>query len=260
MTCFPRTRIGVLLGTLGFLCLPLPLQAVEIVSPKDGDEIPIGSEVVVQVQPSTDDDIVRVYMSGSEEAMKYNDKTGYFEQRVKLRGDAFGSIPVEVVSINSKNVTSTAAVHVNVKLPPVLPLISLRIHAEQRKLILEGVGAQQQLQVIGEFPDGTVRVISAKLYGTTYVSQNPAIATVDANDLLGLCLLTVGRHRSHDDFRLRFTFPVADDDDRRAQAHGGDNAIGVNRGDGRVLAHIGRPVQLCGDDPHRAVRELADDL
>jgi len=184
MTCFPRTRIGGLLGTLGLLCLPLPLQAVEIVSPKDGDEIPIGSEVVVQVQPSTDDDIVRVYMSGSEEAMKYNDKTGYFEQRVKLRGDAFGSIPVEVVSINSKNVTSTAAVHVNVKLPPVLPLISLRIHAEQRKLILEGIGAQQHLQVIGEFPDGTVRVISAKLYGTTYVSENPAIATVDANGVV----------------------------------------------------------------------------
>ena len=184
MIRFARARLRGFLATLSLLCLPLPVQAVEIVSPKDGAEIPIGSEVVIQVQPSTDDDIVRVYMSGSEEAMKYNDKTGYFEQRVKLRGDAFGSIPVEVVSINSKNVTSTAAVHVNVKLPPVLPLISLRIHAEQRKLILEGIGAQQHLQVIGEFPDGTVRIISAKLYGTTYVSQNPAIATVDANGIV----------------------------------------------------------------------------
>ena len=184
MIRFLRARLRDLFATLSLLCLPLPLQAVEIVSPKDGAEIPIGSEVVIQVQPSTDDDIVRVYMSGSEEAMKYNDKTGYFEQRVKLRGDEFGSIPVEVVSINSKNVISTAAVHVNVQLPPVLPLISLRVHAEQRKLVMEGIGEQQNLQVIGEFPDGTVRIISAKLYGTTYVSQNPAIATVDANGIV----------------------------------------------------------------------------
>jgi hypothetical protein len=184
MTRFLRARLRGLLATLILLSLPLPVQAVEIVSPKDGAEIPIGSEVVIQVQPSTDDDIVRVYMSGSEEAMKYNDKTGYFEQRVKLRGDAFGSIPVEVVSINSKNVISKAAVNVNVQLPPVLPLISLRIHAEQRQLVMEGIGEQQNLQVIGEFPDGTVRIISAKLYGTTYVSQNPAIATVDANGIV----------------------------------------------------------------------------
>jgi len=184
MIRFARARLRGFLATLSLLSLPLPVQAVEIVSPKDGAEIPIGSEVVIQVQPSTDDDIVRVYMSGSEEAMKYNDKTGYFEQRVKLRGDEFGSIPVEVVSINSKNVISTAAVHVNVQLPPVLPLISLRVHAEQRKLVMEGIGEQQNLQVIGEFPDGTVRIISAKLYGTTYVSQNPAIATVDANGIV----------------------------------------------------------------------------
>jgi hypothetical protein len=172
------------LATLSLLCLPLHLQAVEIVFPKDGAELPIGSEVVIQVQPSTGDDIVRVYMSGSEEAMKYNDKTGYFEQRVKLRGDAFGSIPVEVTSINSKNVVSTAAVNVNVQLPPVLPLISLRIHAEQRKLVMESIGEQQNLQVIGEFPDGTVRIISAKLFGTTYLSKNPDIATVDANGIV----------------------------------------------------------------------------
>jgi len=184
MTAVPKRLLPFLLGTVGLLCLPGPLLAVEIVSPQDGLEIPIGSEVVIQVQPSPDDDIVRVYMSGSEEPMKYNDKTGYFEQRVKLRGDAFGSVPVEVTSVNSKNVISTATVNVYVKLPPVLPLISLRIHAEQRKLVLEGIGEQQNLQVIGEFPDGTVRIISAELYGTTYVSRNTGVATVDANGIV----------------------------------------------------------------------------
>jgi len=171
-------------GLLGALFLPLPSHAVEIVSPKDGADIPLGSEVILQVQPSPDDDIVRVYLSGSEESMKYNDATGYFEQRLKLRGDAFGSIPLEVLSINSKNVVSKAAVNVNVQLPPVLPLKSLRIHAEQRRLILEGIGEQQNLQVIGEFPDGTVRIISAKLYGTTYVSRDTDIAMVDPNGIV----------------------------------------------------------------------------
>ncbi len=171
-------------GLLGALFLPLPSRAVEIVSPKDGADIPLGSEVILQVQPSPDDDIVRVYLSGSEESLKYNDTTGYFEQRLKLRGDAFGSIPIEILSINSKNVVSTAAINVNVQLPPVLPLISLRIHAEQRRLVLEGIGERQNLQVIGEFPDGTVRIISAKLYGTTYVSRDSNIAMVDPNGIV----------------------------------------------------------------------------
>ena len=181
MNILRRILLG---GLLGVLFLPLPSRAVEIVSPKDGADIPLGSEVIIQVQPSPDDDIVRVYLSGSEESMKYNDTTGYFEQRLKLHGDAFGSIPLEVLSINSKNVVSTAAVNVNVKLPPVLPLISLRIHAEQRRLVLEGIGQQQNLQVIGEFPDGTVRIISAKLYGTSYASRDSNIAMVDPNGLV----------------------------------------------------------------------------
>jgi hypothetical protein len=184
MSARHRRLLGGFFGTFVLLCLPISLPAVEIVSPKDGADIPIGSEVVVQVHASPDDDIVRAYMSGSEEAMKYNDKTGYFEQRVKLRGDAWGTIPVEVVSINSKNIVSTATVYVNVKLPPVLPLISLRIHAEQRKLVLEGIGEKQNLQVIGEFPDGTVRIISATVYGTTYLSRNTDVATVDANGVV----------------------------------------------------------------------------
>ena len=40
------------------------------------------------------------------------------------------------------------------------------------------------MQVIGEFPDGSVRIISAKVYGTTYVSRNTDVATVDANGMV----------------------------------------------------------------------------
>ncbi len=165
-------------------CLPGPAGAVEIVSPKDGEVVPIGSELVIQVQPSPGDDIVRVYLSHSEEAMKYNDQTGFFEQRIKLRGDTLGPVPVEVTGINSKGVTSTAQVMVHVNLPPVLPLISLRIHAEQRKLVLEGIGEKRALQVIGEFPDGTVRIISKSVFGTTYQGRNDQVVTVDANGVV----------------------------------------------------------------------------
>ena len=181
MTVLRQGWQWVLIGSLSQFWLVLPVFAVEIVSPKNGAELPIGSEVTIQVQPTPGDDIVRVYLAGSEDPMRYNDQTGYFEQRLKLRGDAWGSIPLEVVSINSKGVVSTTEIQVNVKLPPVLPLISLRIHAEQRKLVLEGLGDRQNLQVIGEFPDGTVRIISATVYGTTYLSRNSQVATVDAN-------------------------------------------------------------------------------
>ncbi len=161
--------------------LAAPVEAVEIVSPKDGETVAIGAELVIQVQPSPGDDIDRVYLAQSEEHMKHNDKTGFFEQRIKLRGDTLGPVAIEVRSLNSKGVFSTAQVTVHVNLPPVLPLISLRIHAEQRRLVLERIGEQRDLQVIGEFPDGTVRFVSRAIFGTTYQSRNDQVATVDAN-------------------------------------------------------------------------------
>jgi hypothetical protein len=178
MSCIGVAALAVLLG------LPGPAGAVEIVSPKDGEVVPIGAELVVQVQPSPGDDIDRVYLAHSDEHMKHNNETGFFEQRIKLRGDSLGPIPIEVWSKNSKGVISTAKVTVHVNLPPVLPLISLRIHAEQRKLVLEGIGEKQTLLVIGEFPDGTVRFISRAAFGTTYRSVNDRIASVDANGVV----------------------------------------------------------------------------
>src|SRR2546422_796207 len=117
---------------LAALCLSHPAGAIEIVAPKDGAVVPIGAELVIQVQPSPGDDIDRAYLAHSDEHMKHNPQTGYFEQRIKLRGDSLGPIEIEVWSKNSKGVVSTAKVTVHVNLPPVLPLISLRIHAEQR--------------------------------------------------------------------------------------------------------------------------------
>jgi len=164
--------------------MPAPAGAVQIVSPKDGEVVAIGAEIVIQVQPSPGDDIDRAYLAQSDEHMKHNSKTGFFEETIKLRGDSLGPILIEVWSKNSRGVISSARVTVHVNLPPVLPLISLRIHAEQRKMVLEGVGEQQNLQVIGEFPDGTVRFISRAVFGTTYQSRNEAVARVDADGVV----------------------------------------------------------------------------
>jgi hypothetical protein len=169
------------LGALAWAFLPASAGAIEIVSPKDGAIVPIGAEIVIQVQPSPGDDIDRAYMAQSDEHMKHNSQTGFFEQKIKLRGDSLGPIAIEVWSKNSKGVTSTARVTVHVNLPPVLPLISLRIHAEQRRMVLEEIGEKRDLQVIGEFPDGTVRFVSRSALGTTYQSRNEEVAKVDAN-------------------------------------------------------------------------------
>jgi hypothetical protein len=169
------------LGALAWALLPASAGAIEIVSPQDGATVPIGSEIVIQVQPSPGDDIDRAYLAQSDEHMKHNSQTGFFEQKIKLRGDSLGPIPIEVWSKNSKGIKSTARVTVHVNLPPVLPLISLRIHAEQRRMVLEEIGEKRDLQVIGEFPDGTVRFVSRSVLGTTYQSRNEEVATVDAN-------------------------------------------------------------------------------
>ena len=169
------------LGALAWALLPVSAGAVEIVSPKDGAIVPIGSEIVIQVQPSPGDDIDRAYMAQSDEHMKHNSQTGFFEQKIRLRGDSLGPIAIEVWSKNSKGIRSTARVTVHVNLPPVLPLISLRIHAEQRRMVLEEIGEKRDLQVIGEFPDGTVRFVSRSTLGTTYQSRNEEVVKVDAN-------------------------------------------------------------------------------
>ena len=177
-------RVVILPALFVLTVLAQSAGAVEIVAPKDGDVIPIGAELMIQVQPSPGDDIDRVSLAHSDEPMKHNPQTGYFEQRIKLRGDTLGPIEIEVWSRNSKGVISTAKVSVHVNLPPVLPLISLRIHAEQRKLVLEALGEKRDLQVIGEFPDGTVRFISKAAFGTTYQSRNEKIVKVDANGVV----------------------------------------------------------------------------
>src|SRR5437879_8396553 len=66
---------------LAALCLSHPAGAVEIVAPKDGEVIPIGAELVIQVQPSPGDDIDRVYLAHSEEHMNHNPQTDSFEHR-----------------------------------------------------------------------------------------------------------------------------------------------------------------------------------
>ena len=169
------------LGALAWAFLPASAGAIEIVSPKDGAIVPIGSEIVIQVQPSPGDDIDRAYMAQSDEPLKHNSQTGFFEQKIKLRGDSLGPIAIEVWSKNSKGIKSTARVTIHVNLPPVLPLISLRIHAEQRRMVLEEIGEKRELQVIGEFPDGTVRFVSRSALGTTYQSRNEEVVKVDAN-------------------------------------------------------------------------------
>src|SRR5947209_15763249 len=179
MSCLCRMGVCILALAFALVVLAPSVGAVEIIAPKDGDVVPIGAELVIKVQPSPGDDIDRAYLAHSDEHMKHNPQTGYFEQRIKLRGDSLGPIEIEVWSKNSKGVISTAKVTVHVNLPPVLPLISLRIHAEQRKLVLEAVGEKRDLQVIGEFPDGTVRFISKAAFGTTYQRRNEEIVKVD---------------------------------------------------------------------------------
>ena len=184
MALLRDSRVPALAWGLAWTFLAAPAGALEIVSPKDGDLVPIGAEIVIQVQPSPGDDIDRAYLAQSDESMKHNSQTGFLEQKIRLRGDSLGPILIEVWSKNSKGVVSTARVTVHVNLPPVLPLISLRIHAEQRKMVLDGIGEQRDLQVIGEFPDGTVRFVSRSAFGTTYQSRNEAIVQVDANGVV----------------------------------------------------------------------------
>src|SRR5437667_5186341 len=184
MSCPSRMGVCILAVVFALMVVARRAGAVEIVAPKDGDVVPIGAELVIQVQPSPGDDIDRVYLAHSDEHLKHNPQTGYFEQRIKLRGDNLGPIEIEVWSKNSKGVISTAKVTVHVTLPPVLPLISLRIHAEQRKLVLEAVGEKRDLQVIGEFPDGTVRFVSKATFGTTYQSRDERIVKVDPNGVV----------------------------------------------------------------------------
>jgi hypothetical protein len=184
MALLRGSGVLVLSVSIAWSFLPAPAGAVEIVSPKDGAVVPIGSEIVIQVQPSPGDDIDRAYLAQSDEHMKHNSQTGFFEQKIKLQGDSLGPIAIEVWSKNSKGIVSTARVTVNVNLPPVLPLVSLRIHAEQRRMVLDGIGEKQDLQVIGEFPDGTVRFISRSVFGTTYQSRNEEVVQVDANGVV----------------------------------------------------------------------------
>src|SRR6184192_3085855 len=104
MSCPYRMGVFILAVVFASMLLARPAGAVQIDAPKDGDVVAIGTELVIQVQPSPDDDIDRAYLAHSDEHLKHNPQTGYFEQRIKLRGDSLGPIEIEIWSKNSKGV------------------------------------------------------------------------------------------------------------------------------------------------------------
>src|SRR5438552_16878378 len=102
MPCPCRMRVVILPALFVLTVLAPSVGADEIVAPKDGDVVPIGAELVIQVQDSAGVDIDRVSLAHSDEPMKPNHQTCYFEQRIKLRAGTLGPVELEVWSRNSK--------------------------------------------------------------------------------------------------------------------------------------------------------------
>src|SRR2546430_17331215 len=118
-----RMRVVILPALFVLTVLAPSVGAVEIVAPKDGDVVPIGAELVIQVQPSPGDDIDRAYLAHSDEHMKHNPQTGSFDQRIKLAGESLGPIEMQACSKTSKSGAGTAKVTAHVKRPRLLPPI-----------------------------------------------------------------------------------------------------------------------------------------
>jgi len=60
-------RVVILPALFVLTVLAPSVGAVAIVAPKDGDVVPIGAELVIQVQPSPGDDIDRASVAHSDE-------------------------------------------------------------------------------------------------------------------------------------------------------------------------------------------------
>lgn len=160
---------------------------VTVVSPANGAVVAPGSAVRVEVQvdPALNPTEVHVWPSGRSRVRNLNITAPPYEGYLQIPADSAGSIEVDVwvESSNPANdhVAGEAEFTLNVVLGggPLQLAAPANVSLEYQSSI-EGEDTEQ-LFVDGIYADGIKRNLSSAALGTTYVSTNPSVATVDAN-------------------------------------------------------------------------------
>lgn len=181
----------IILILVSFL-FPNLVSALTIISPKQGTQILTGTSVKVQVRADAGEQLSEVKMLLAEdEDFQWNPLTGFYEKTIKSSVKKPGPKKIQVTAMDNQGNVYQAEVEVIVILPPSVTLQGIKV--ERTRLYLTKVpegtkGAHfyetKRLRVKGQYSDGVERDVSNSATGTTYISSDEKITTVDTTGLV----------------------------------------------------------------------------
>ena len=106
----------------------------------------------------------------------FSDSDSYFSVPQSYLGD----LPITVLAQDTSGNVCLVTAHASVQTSAVL----LSLTASPSNITVSSQGNTVGLTATGTFTDGVDRDVTAASFGTTYISGNPAVATVDTNGLV----------------------------------------------------------------------------
>lgn len=150
------------------------LTGLIFTSPADGSTVTPGQVVTVTIQPDAGVTLTDLMLNSLGDVQQ---RTGPpWEFALTIPASVVGPFALSAVGKDAAGQVYGAAVSVNVV--PASPLHTLGV--APANLTIADAGLPYSLAVIGHYEDGTQRDLTAAATGTTYTSQAPTIATVDA--------------------------------------------------------------------------------
>jgi fibronectin type 3 domain-containing protein/pimeloyl-ACP methyl ester carboxylesterase len=156
---------------------------VTISGPTEGQTYAPGDTVTVSVQPNLGATVARVLIV----AGRYPTSVGSallseppYTASFTISSAYLGSLPIAVVAMDSPGNVCDVSVTANVVTPAHIGSIGIA----PSQVTLTSIGSTANLTVTGTFSDGISRDVTPGTLGTTYSSNTPSLATVDANGVV----------------------------------------------------------------------------
>jgi len=181
------------IGLIALLLAVTSVQcwALQIVAPKEGDIVEAGAQFSLRIKPDQNEEWLHVVYGLSE--LSYNPLFGEYRETVRIPKELFGQKELLVVAIDKFGKETRLKRTVFVKLP--LNVVLQSIEVNPSFILLEKMPAgsapddvsaysTKKLRVNGIYSDAVKRKLSSSAAGTTYVSGNDKVATVDTEGLI----------------------------------------------------------------------------
>jgi hypothetical protein len=168
-----------------------PVWALSIISPQENQVFYAGSRVDVIVKPDAGEKWEKVLLAIYP--MSFNILSGEYKETIEIPADELGIITITVLAADATGREVELRRNIISKMPPNVVLQSIMVGEDLIVLYIAPSGSSpedkqriesDEISVAGIYSDGVKRLITPSAMGTTYISSDGKIVTVDAEGRL----------------------------------------------------------------------------